>query len=1294
MSKKDLTLEEAEGFMTNSNPRRAFIEYKKKLENERKYNNWLAKKRKEKEKRQKELKINIQNVDMGMVPADGLESPDPGLPPADEPLWQMHKAKEDPLQSLRLSIRSKRPQSFDPDNIIKKKYRSKPVGSRQVKDCHLTLSEKSLTEIASGPQVLDLGEVSVFSKNLKSFTVFNGLGSFIRIGLENMPDDLKHSFPDSQVIPPAGTAGFDINFEPKTVKTYQETVSYLVNGQHELSFELKAEVVPIDIQLSTSTLELRFNEFNLEPVCTDSVVLRNTGNSLSKFEWEGDNPAFQIEPQYGTIKPFESLTATVTYSPPIHENESEQEMLLKVRGATAPKKLTCLGEVQDAKCVFAERRIFLGVISVGIEKKREVRIKNVGQVGTIFHIRNDFSDIKVSPSRGHIPVSEEFSIGVEAKPQTAKNFNTSLVARIRGGGEIKLPIRGEAKYPSVELVNDVETINFGGVFVGASSIFSLRLKNTSSDVTAIGVLDFREHPEFQILDEEGNEISDAPTEYDRSGISLYSFQDQKQTMSDSDEISETDSNDDDDEFQEKGSTYKFTIQHQQILDFQILFRPKAVTTHQFKLPFSIIGAKHDDIKPYVNAQGLKPRIAISHPILDFGTKVLCTEETHVMPHRLYIRLENEDDKEVSWHLGEIPDQVKSCWRLEPSSGRLPPGHSDQIQVLFMPKEVTSYSTKIPVLLDENQETKYTKIELKGTGITPMITFSHREILLPVVPLGLTSKITFEVNNEGYDRLELKYRLPADKSKVPLSLSFPEGSVLGGEKQILPVEVSFTSKKPMAFQAKIFFYDEEGTKFTIPISGVCDNCLLTNFPFLASEADNISIRVAKDKIITLQQKEEKTGEDFRPIENPMKYSVSSGTTLTSSSSSYDLLGKIRKKIYSRKNIYRLVYFLNVCVLDNPIDDLITDCVNSDGQILYKILEKLCGKKPSSGKKRDSSRSRKDSSNQLFQQYESLLTFLKSYGALLSNVKAEYLLKYEDYIVLFNAQQGESNQEISIYPPKKKFSERRFYRHAMEAWATVFYQIIKIFLLNRINPRFLRDRPGLPEEVKRYDHTLSQSNVYNISECILLKWINHYFAKKYPSKAFWIARFDSDLKDGIALAAVIQCHIPSSENTFKDLVLHAESSWEYQQNIQTIIRAMRENGLRYPLDASDFLKYTSRDMVLFVLYLFETLPYFMPQTKIKFNCTINERLIKTIELSNPSNDTIEYNIYKNGADEFSIQSRFLKINPKDRAKFSITALCTFAGPFYGRVTFLSTKTGLMSSTVVFDLEATTENNVTEE
>jgi hypothetical protein len=105
----------------------------------------------------------------------------------------------------------------------------------------------------------------------------------------------------------------------------------------------------------------------------------------------------------------------------------------------------------------------------------------------------------------------------------------------------------------------------------------------------------------------------------------------------------------------------------------------------------------------------------------------------------------------------------------------------------------------------------------------MLTFDTKEVVLPTVPLGWTSEAIFYVINEGYEQLELQYKLPLDKDQIPLKLEFPgndpigirvilifflEGSYVDSTPKYerIPVLVSLTTDKPLCFTSQISFFD--------------------------------------------------------------------------------------------------------------------------------------------------------------------------------------------------------------------------------------------------------------------------------------------------------------------------------------------------------------------------------------------------------------------------------------------------------------------------------------------------------
>lgn len=56
-------------------------------------------------------------------------------------------------------------------------------------------------------------------------------------------------------------------------------------------------------------------------------------------------------------------------------------------------------------------------------------------------------------------------------------------------------------------------------------------------------------------------------------------------------------------------------------------------------------------------------------------------------------------------------------------------------------------------------------------------------------------------------------------------------MIGIAKEKLPVTVSFTGNRPTSFTANVVFLDEDGKRFSLPITGTTDSSLLTVKAFL-------------------------------------------------------------------------------------------------------------------------------------------------------------------------------------------------------------------------------------------------------------------------------------------------------------------------------------------------------------------------------------------------------------------------------------------------------------------------------
>ena len=96
------------------------------------------------------------------------------------------------------------------------------------------------------------------------------------------------------------------------------------------------------------------------------------------------------------------------------------------------------------------------------------------------------------------------------------------------------------------------------------------------------------------------------------------------------------------------------------------------------------------------------------------------------------------------------------------------------------------------------------------------------------------------------------KIANEVGKLPIELLFPDGENLGVTKQKLKVEAVFTSPKPLSFTTFIDFFDDEGNKFSIPISGTTDNSMFTIFSFLQRHPDEIAYEVEPGKPLKLIQ----------------------------------------------------------------------------------------------------------------------------------------------------------------------------------------------------------------------------------------------------------------------------------------------------------------------------------------------------------------------------------------------------------------------------------------------------------
>ena len=195
-----------------------------------------------------------------------------------------------------------------------------------------------------------------------------------------------------------------------------------------------------------------------------------------------------------------------------------------------------------------------------------------------------------------------------------------------------------------------------------------------------------------------------------------------------------------------------------------------------------------------------------------------------------------------------------------------------------------------------------------------------------------------------------------------------------------------------------FFDDEGNKFSIPISGTTDNSIFTIFSFMQRNPDEIRLEVERDKPIKLIQdasSEQESGKTGLPGKAFSKTGASSVISRTAKS----LVGfnPVSVQLLERNCEYVCRWY-NATMQHSSITSFPTDVIQQNGTHIFELVQYLSGKRPpgqaSKAALAANSQNAKDYIKVLVQQYEDLINFLKVNGAHLNTVRPEYLLSLTD------------------------------------------------------------------------------------------------------------------------------------------------------------------------------------------------------------------------------------------------------------------------------------------------------------
>ncbi|KAI9205277.1 uncharacterized protein BJ171DRAFT_615867 [Polychytrium aggregatum] len=760
-----------------------------------------------------------------------------------------------------------------------------------------------------------------------------------------------------------------------------------------------------------------------------------------------------------------------------------------------------------------------------------------------------------------------------------------------------------------------------------------------------------------------------------------------------------------------GSLYLIDILPSETMICELVFHPRSVQTYSFRLPVCILGSVSQPTIS-VETEGVPSPITINRMGINFKNKVVFRDTGSSGISHLSTAAKdtfnfesNLDGKPIEWWFDLEPlEDSDNVFKLDPSRGVLPPGESQTIIVSFQPETTGVYESVLPLHMDYLGAKAPFMITLQGTGVEPSLAFDPPEIFLPVVPSGSESTAIFNVVNYGCERTEIKYNIQKAmfERHGSLDLIFPEGRLLKSDGEKLTVVAKFAGNaanppKPFSFMTKIEFCDNNGRTFYLPVSGAFDTCILSlpsylwinraSHHYVESEATG-GIRfesIRPEATLDENQKRTRILSGPRPFKTPCGITLENGADLAAID------------VFLRETGDTLARWLDdhlgvSTALETPFPTMLT---NGNGKVIFDLVQSISGRKvlglASAGAL---STNADDKIKILYKQYVDLLDQLAAVGGLVSSVRAEYLLSCEDFKRCNNQTIEALKSDHGGYIHDEQLEQhRRVERYfgiiSKENWIVVLAQIIRVYVAQMQSLKHFRALQGVQKDEADLDWKHGgPGDIYSVSEFVLLKWVS-YHSWKRTGVVKRLLDFSQSFKGCTPLMDLLVAHIPSLQQLyFSEFNRDPVEQEEILNNATMITAALCDlypncSGVNIPLHR--LLEPDYHEIYLLLLFLYQTLPSFIPKGTIEFRGQLHERVTHSIELFNPASRVLSYTYSIVGCPHFEITNeQALSLSPKSSTKIEISFKSRFSRNVEAQLILKSKKMGFNNaSIVVFNL-----------
>ncbi|XP_042368969.1 cilia- and flagella-associated protein 47-like isoform X1 [Plectropomus leopardus] len=561
-------------------------------------------------------------------------------------------------------------------------------------------------------------------------------------------------------------------------------------------------------------------------------------------------------------------------------------------------------------------------------------------------------------------------------------------------------------------------------------------------------------------------------------------------------------------------------------------------------------------------------------------------------------------------------------------------------------------------------------------------------------------------------------------------------------------VSFSSTIPLSLGTTITFTDHLHNRFKVNLSAIADNCLLTVWPYMAlhRSEQQIVLKTGATAVEAILQRyhtpspasgqtssssslfdhnsssNKNSGSDCFPDSDSMSGQASRDTDVSPNRDTPINLGAPE---FPAANSEEGLYYHNVLLaverwfslfgwpnkphpisvphtLRRVVSKIQTNHSSGrtyrvsqtrDSRSVVDMLHHLTGQQiPGIPRCQTFSSDIEKRTNQLLQQHEAMLAFLRVQGACLCHIRPEYLLDIQEFKHRCSLQSKEGECGLD-------YSSVDYESLSKRSWTDVLLQIYKVLVLCRVSENGLNTTLNhdnvdglLPVGLQPV-----ASNIYSSCELRLLSWLNmHYQTMRntvwgtggVPS-ARWIVNFDLDLTDGLVLAALLAAYCPYLIcSHFQRMYTTTGSLEQILHNNIILVQALTALCLNLDVQPTDLSDPNPVLMLMLCVHLYERLPQYLPVRTITLSGALHSTFSKQVRLKSPSSKPIKYKALLVGEDAhlFSLpDGSTVTITPKTSTELTVQFSCSNMQPMKA-VLLLNSKSpfGPCGSTLTFNLK----------